>query len=106
MQEDKSRDRKGSNPAKALPVVQVHGTPAAVPGDFTSSVHKTIRKGVLRVRAHQSYAILFERKHSNGGEKAQDKASRLFEHFSTSGECFPSNPKGGVYFAYDIVERS
>jgi len=46
------------------------------------------RNRAVRVRTDLSYAILFEGKHSNDGEKTQDTALCIFEHFSISGVWF------------------
>lgn len=53
MQEDKSHETKGSNTAKVLPVMQVHGTPGTVAGNFIQSILTTLNKGFLYVTRTQ-----------------------------------------------------
>ncbi len=55
MQEDKSRAGKGSIAARVLPVMQVHGTPGAVAGNFIPSIHTTLIEGMLMVRTQPAF---------------------------------------------------
>lgn len=55
MQGDKFHEIKASNPAKVLPVMQVHGTPGTVAGNFISSIHTTLNKGVLMARTQPAF---------------------------------------------------